>query len=235
VAAVLLGAQWLSILLAGILTPLLSRKYLTAADPMGVMVVVVAVVCGVILSLGIWWRGSDVLALLPITAACAVGALIGYGMLAPADNQARGHRQLARQLEYRLPSSATSLHFFHEIDEGLWFYVGNRRLLPVPGSQPRYSDSFDKVSRFITTRLPFGAASDPDYGLLDRQRLGLIDWLRNHESERPFLLIRTALFDRLATDLAGLATPLYQEQGLKRHGLTLLQVREQDRLARARR
>ena len=235
VAAVLLGAQWLSILLAGILTPLLSRNYLTAADPLGVMVVVVAVVCGVLLSLGIWWRGSDVLALLPITAACAVGALIGYGLLAPADNHARGHRQLAQQLEYRLPSSARSLHFFHEIDEGLWFYLGKRRLVPVPGSQPRYSDSFDKASHFVTTRLHFAAVSDPEFRLLDRQKLGLIDWLRNRGSERPFLLIRTELFDRLAMDLAGLVTPRYQEIGLKRHGLTLLQVQDQDRLARARR
>src|SRR5208337_973377 len=85
VAAVLLGVQWLIVFLAGILTPLLSRHYLTAPDPIGIVVIVVAVACGVALSLGFWRRGSDVLALLPITAACAVGALIGYGILAPPD------------------------------------------------------------------------------------------------------------------------------------------------------
>ena len=187
VAAVLLGVQWLIVFLAGILTPLLSRNYLTAPDSIGIAVIVGAVACGVALGLGMWRRGSDVLALLPITAACAVGALIGYGILAPPDNPARGHRQLAQQLERRLPSAAKTLHFFHEIDEGLWFYLGDRRLVPVPGSQPRYSDSFDKVGNFINTRLPFGAASDPTFSLLDRQKLGLIDWLRIHGPEEPFL------------------------------------------------
>lgn len=233
VAAVLLGVQWLIVFLAGIMAPLLSRNYLTAPDPMGIAVIVGAVACGVALGLGMWRRGSDVLALLPITAACAVGALIGYGILAPPDNPARGHRQLARQLEHRLPSAAKTLHFFHEIDEGLWFYLGNRRLVPVPGSQPRYSDSFDKVGNFINTRLPFGAASDPTFRLLDRQKLGLIDWLRIHGPEEPFLLIRTALYDRMAPDLAGLATPLYQEDGLKRNTLTLLQVHDDHRLTAA--
>ena len=233
VAAVLLGVQWLIVFLAGILTPLLSRNYLTAPDPIGIAVIVGAVACGVALGLGMWRRGSDVLALLPITAACAVGALIGYGILAPPDNPARGHRQLAQQLERRLPSAAKTLHFFHEIDEGLWFYLGNRRLVPVPGSQPRYSDSFDKVGNFINTRLPFGAASDPTFSLLDRQKIGLIDWLRIHGPEEPFLLIRTALYDRMAPDLAGLATPLYQEDGLKRNTLTLLQVHDDHRLTAA--
>ena len=233
VAAVLLAVQWLGLFLAGILTPLLSRNYLTAPDLMGIVVIVVVVACGVLLGLGIWRRGSDVLALLPITAACAVGVLIGYGILAPSDNPARGHRQLAWQLERRLPPPAQTLHFFHEIDEGLWFYLDNRRLVPVPGSQPRYSDSFDKVGTFITTRLPFGAASDSTFSLLDRQKLGLIDWLRIHGQDAPFLLIRTALYDRMAPDLAGLVTPLYQEAGLKRDTLTLLQVRDEHRLTAA--
>ena len=233
VAAVLLGLQWLIVLLAGILTPLLSRNYLTAPDPIGIVVIVGAVACGVALGLGIWRRGSDVLALLPIMAACAVGALIGYGILAPSDNPARGHRQLAQQLERRLPRAARTLHFFHEIDEGLWFYLGNRRLVPVPGSQPRYSDSFDKVGSFTNTRLPFGAGADPTFRLLDRQKLGLIEWLRTRGPDEPYLLIRTALYDRLAPDLAGLATLLFREDGLKRNTLTLLQVRDEHRLTAA--
>ncbi len=233
VAAVLLAVQWLIVLLAGILTPLLSRNYLTDPDPMAITVIIAAVTCGVGLSLGIWRRGSDVLAILPITAACAVGALLGYGILAPSDNAARGHRQLAMQLEHRLPGVAGTLHFFHEIDEGLWFYLDHRRLVPVPGSQPRYSDSFDKAGNLSTTRLPFGASADPTFGLLERQKLGLIDWLRFHGPEQPYLLIRTALYDRLAPDLAVLATPLYQEVGRKRNTLTLLQVRDEHRLTAA--
>ena len=64
-------------------------------------------------------------------------------------------------------------------------------------------------------------------------KLGLIDWLRIHGPEEPFLLIRTALYDRMAPDLAGLATPLYQEDGLKRNTLTLLQVHDDHRLTAA--
>jgi hypothetical protein len=231
VATVLLVAQWLCILFAGIMTPFFSRNYLSATDPQGVIIVVVAAACGVMVGVAIWRRGSAVLALLPIMAVCAVGVAIGYGMLAPGDNPARGHRQLARLLERRLPASAKSLHFFHEIDEGLWFYLRAHRLVPVPGSQPRYSNSFDKVGCLITSRLPFDAASDPSFSLLDRQKLGLIEWLRNHEAEKPFLLIRTTLYDRLAPDLAGLVTPLYQEHGVKRNGLTLVHVDKELRLA----
>jgi hypothetical protein len=233
VAAGVLGAQWLIILLAGLLTPLLSRNYLTSPDPMGIVIIVAATACGVALSLAIWRRGSDVLALLPITAACALGALVGYGMVAPSDNPVRGHRQLAEQLERRLPKAARTLHFFHEIDEGLWFYLSNRRLVPVLGSQPRYSDSFDKIGSILTMRLPFGADSDPTFRLLDRQKLGLMEWLRTQGPDEPYLLIRTALYDRLAPDLAGLATPLYREDGLKRNSLTLLQARDEHRLTSA--
>ena len=71
------------------------------------------------------------------------------------------------------------------------------------------------------------------HSLLDRQKIGLIDWLRIHGPEEPFLLIRTALYDRMAPDLAGLATPLYQEDGLKRNTLTLLQVHDDHRLTAA--
>jgi len=233
VARVLLAGQWLIVFLAGVLAPLLSRNYLTAPDPGGIVVIAAAASCGVALGVWIWRRGGDVLALLPITAACAVGVLIAYGILAPPDNPARGHRQLAERLERRLPRAAKTLHFFHEIDEGLWFYLRDRRLAPVPGSQPRYSDSFDKVGCFISSRLAVGTTSDSSFGLLDRQKHGLIDWLRDKGREEPYLLIRTALYDRLAPDLAGLVTPLYQEDGLKRNTLILLQVRDDHRLTAA--
>lgn len=232
-ATVLLGLQWLIVLLAGILTPLLTLHYLAATNIVGVMAIVTAVASGAVLSLTLWRRGSDVLPLLPITAACAVGVLIGYGILGPPDNPVRGHRQLARQLGDRLPGSAEPLYFFHEIDEGLWFYMNHHRLIPVPGSQPVYSDSFDKAASFLTSRLPFGAANDASLHLLEQQKLGLVDWLRIQGPQEPFLLIRSSLYNRIAPDLTGRATPLFQEGGLKRNGLTLLQVRDHQRLTLA--
>ena len=33
--------------------------------------------------------------------------------------------------------------FFRELDEGLWFYLKDRTLAPVPGSPPRYSKSWE--------------------------------------------------------------------------------------------
>lgn len=197
------------------------------------MAIIVGVACGVVLSLGLWRRGSAVIPLLPITAACALGVLIGYGILGPPDNPARGHRQLARQLDGQLPTAAGPLYFFHEIDEGLWFYLGLHRLVPVPGSQPHYSDSFDLVSSLHTTRLPFSAADPAAFRLLDQQKLGLLDWLRIHGPEKPLMLVRTPLYDRMAPDLADLITPLIQETGLKRNCLTLVQVRDLERPAPA--
>ena len=36
--------------------------------------------------------------------------------------------------------------FFQEIDEGLWFYLRDRALVPVPGSQPVYNRGFDLLT-----------------------------------------------------------------------------------------
>ena len=227
VARGLLGFQWLIVLVAGILTPLLSRELLTAPNLRGIGLVIFAVACGVGLGVAFWRRGSDVLALLPVLATCAVGVLVGYGILGPPDNSARGHRQLALELERRIPRAAGPLYFFHEIDEGLWFYLSHHRLLPVPGSQARYSDSFDKIAGLLTTRLPLGAATDASFRLLEPQKAGLLAWLRTHGSAEPLLLVRSTLYDRIAPDLAGLAMPLFRENGLKRNTITLLQVRDQ--------
>ncbi len=226
VASGLLGFQWLIILVAGILTPLLSRELLTAPDLRGIGLIIFAVACGVGLGLRVWRRGSEVLALLPVLAACAVGVLVGYGILGPPDNPARGHRQLALELERRIPRTDEPLYFFHEIDEGLWFYLNHHHLLPVPGSQPCYSDSFDKIAGLLTIRLPLGAPTDPSFHLLEPQKAGLLAWLRTHGSAEPLLLVRSTLYDRIAPDLAGLTMPLFQEDGLKRNTVTLLKVRD---------
>ena len=81
-----------------------------------------------------------------------------------------------------------------------------------------------------TPRAYSSAAADPTtFRLLEQQKLELLDWLRIHGPEKPLMLVRTPLYDRMAPDLADLTTPLIQETGLKRNGLTLVQVRDLER------
>ena len=150
--------------------------------------------------------------------------VIGYGVVAPADDLARGHRHLARTLERLVPAEAAAIRFFHEIDEGLWFYLRDHRLAPVPGSQPRYSDSYDKVVRLMGITGPPQASPTTPIRPRDLQRQVLKDWLRGRRDGDSYLLIRRPLFDHLAPDLEGLATPIHREGAMKRTGLVLLRV-----------
>ncbi len=223
-ARVLLRLQGFFLILSGMVVPLLGRSYLTSGNSPWLLVIGGSVSGGVVVGAWIWRRGSDVLALIPVTAACAVAVVIGYGVIAPADNPARGHRQLARTLERLVPTETTAIRFFHEIDEGLWFYLRDHHLAPVPGSQPRYSDSYDKVGHLLGISLPVRASTNPPVGLIDHQRQVLKDWLRRQGGDEPYLLIRGPLYDHLAPDLDGLATPLHRETAMKRNGLVLLHV-----------
>ncbi len=223
-ALALLGGQWVMILAAGTLAPLLSGHSLGGLLPVALAVVMGSAACAVAASGVLWRRGKDELALLPVLAASAVGVLVGYGMLAPADNPARGHRTLARELERRVPANVGTIHFFHEIDKGLWFYLDRLRLAPVPGSQPRYSESYDRIGGLLSAPLAFDAPADPTLRRADRQMAGLVDWLKLHGPERPYLVLRSALYARMAPDLGGRTTLLYQEDGMKRNTLTLLQI-----------
>ena len=223
-ARVVLWLQGFLLILSGIAVPLLGRSYLTTGNSPWLLVIAGSVSGGVAAGAWIWRRGSDVLALLPIMAACAIAVVIGYGIVAPADNPARGHRRLAQTLERLVPPETTAIRFFHEIDEGLWFYLHDHRLAPVPGSQPRYSDSYDKVGHLLGISLPLGASTNSPVRLIDHQRQVLKDWLRCERAGEPYLLMRSPLYDHLAPDLEGLATPLHRESAMKRNGLVLLQV-----------
>ena len=95
-----------------------------------------------------------------------------------------------------------TLRFFHEIDEGLWFYLRGPRLAPVPGSQPRYSESYAKIEQLLAGERSGGELAELSAGLLDRERRRLVDWLDHRGHDEPFLLIRDALYRRLAPALA---------------------------------
>jgi 4-amino-4-deoxy-L-arabinose transferase-like glycosyltransferase len=220
----LLHAQWLMIVLSGVLVPLASALYLEAASWVWLVVLPGLLGLGVALSARGWKQGADALALLPMAATLAAGVLIGYGIVAPADNPERGYLEFAHRLERLVPRKRKTVCFFHEIDEGLWFYLRGLELTPVPGSPPQYSESFDRLGSLVDGGLLSPWSPDPSSRLLDPQRRLLLDWLRGQGRDQPYLLLRAALYDHIAGDLRGLVTLLYREGPLKRNGLILLRV-----------
>jgi 4-amino-4-deoxy-L-arabinose transferase-like glycosyltransferase len=227
-ARFLLGVQWLCCLLVGILVPIITPSYLPEASYAWLSVLGGSAVAAVALGWRLWRSGRDVLALLPVGLAAALGLALGYGMIAPAGNATRGHRRLAGQLEQLVPRDVQRLRFFHEIDEGLWFYLRAPSLAPVPGSQPQYSDSFDKLVPLLSS----GPAQDPFIAPRNREKHLLVDWLRRRGRDEPYLLVRDRLYDLLARELSGRAVPVYREQGLRRTQLVLLRRVEEEEVER---
>jgi hypothetical protein len=157
--------------------------------------------------------------------------VVAYGIIAPSENQHRSHRGLARGLPGLVPSDVRKLMFFNEIDEGLWFYVKEIELVPVPGTHPQYNAACDLAESYRTERLPFETISEVEAKRLARDKSHLIEWLDRNASSDRYLVIRSQLYNRFADDLAGRVTPVFRERGLKRNELTLLRA-SGDRLAR---
>jgi 4-amino-4-deoxy-L-arabinose transferase-like glycosyltransferase len=226
-ARLTLYAQWALLLLLGVFAQLTARSLLSASEGSWSVAMTVAMAGLVGLGVRAWRRGADALALVPVVAACGVGVLIGYGFLAPADNHSRGHRELAQRLEHDVPLDVPSIMFFHEIDEGLWFYLRKHQLVTVPGSQPHYSASYDTFGCHINLSNPFGTLQDPIFKDREEAKQALLAWLNRDDLPTPYLLIRDTLYRCLAADLASRVTPIYQEVGLKRNGLILLRIERQ--------
>jgi 4-amino-4-deoxy-L-arabinose transferase-like glycosyltransferase len=224
VARALVQVQLLIVLLLGIVVALLCRWYFTAAPTSWLMIITAVMSCGVLLGLWCWRSGSDALVLAPIMAASTTCVLIGYGFIAPIDNPVRGHRHLAAQLQRLVPRGATTVHFLHEIDEGLWFYFRDHSLAPVPGSQARYSDSFDKLTMLISEADHLRAALDSSVEVMAQQQQVLREWLSCQGRDDRYLLMRTSLYERVSSEMAGLVTPVFQEWGVKRNPVILLRV-----------
>ena len=180
----------------------------------------------VIASVWSWRRGSDAGALAPLVGALAVGVLIGYGAIAPTENAKQSHRALAEKLEELLPKDVHTVMFFHEIDEGLWFYLRDHNLEPVPGSQPKYNDA---ISLIVDTQND-ASKWDPEKRADAQQKL-LLDWLSRPDRKSSYVLIRDIKYDRFAPALAGLVTPVFREHDMGRNELVLLKVNEPGQLA----
>jgi hypothetical protein len=131
---------------------------------------------------------------------------------------------LAQTIRRIVPQDVRTLRFFHEIDEGLWFYLNGLDLVPVPGSPPRYNTAYDLVDASRTRRLPSRTIEVLDARRQGRDERLLIQWLDHDEPGTPYLLIRSELYDQWAPELSRRVTPLFRETGLKRNELVLLHV-----------
>lgn len=201
---------------------------LLAPDYVVWSVVIAAPLAGaVFLGRWAWRRGADALAMAPIAGSVAVLVLVVFGAVAPMENRARSHRALAKTLDAVVPSNVPTLMFFHELDEGLWFYLRRHELRPVPGSTPEYNDGFDMV-REVRRR----QGNLPDFATwaaerLDAQRQLLLQWMTRPDRDSSYVLVRGKLYDQIAADLAGRAELIYRERDVKRNDVVLLRVREE--------
>ena len=117
-----------------------------------------------------------------------------------------------------------SVHFFNEVDEGLWFYLAGPDLVPVPGTHPRYSTAYDLAAAYHGQRDTTDTIDVLDVRREADEKQALLRWLDRRDTPAPFLLIAFDLFDRYARELAGRVTPVLRESGLARKELVLLRA-----------
>jgi 4-amino-4-deoxy-L-arabinose transferase-like glycosyltransferase len=229
-----LQAHWVVLFVGALVAPVVvhqRRPELTA----WIAPISAAMAAGVVASARAWRRGADAMALAPLVVALAFGMVLGYGAIAPAWNAAYSHRGLAATLDRALPPRARTLMFYRELDEGLWFYLRDRDLRPVPGTQPRYNRGADLHEDFVSGRIEW----DDDKRLYKEGQF-LIAWLNDPRRSSEYVLIRAEAFDLFATpkffarDLARLVTPVLREpDNLRRHNLVLLHAPIGPRLSSA--
>jgi 4-amino-4-deoxy-L-arabinose transferase-like glycosyltransferase len=220
----ILQAQWVLLFVAAALAPLVVRPWLAAAFWPWAVAVAAALATAVAVSVHAWKRGADHLTLIPISAAFVFGVLVVYGVVAPADNERYSHRALAQKLQQVVAPESRTIMFFNEIDEGLWFYLNRLDLRPVPGSNPRYNTAYDLAKSYISERRPAETLTELERERQARYKQALFEWLDHNDPRTPYLLIRSNLYDRFATELTGRVTPVFRESGMKRSELILLRT-----------
>ncbi len=220
----ILQAQWVLMVVAAAISPVVFRDWLPAAYWPWTLAIATVVIVSVVLSVRTWRHGGDALPLAPLAAASVFGVLIAYGIIAPLENGQRSHRMLAHKLKDLVPANVSSLKFFNEIDEGLWFYLRGLDLSPVPGTHPRYNAAYDLAHSYLTARLPSETLSNLEAKRRARDKQAFLDWVDQCDPRTSLVLIRGSLYDTFASDLAGRVIPVFRETGLKRNELVLLQV-----------
>ncbi|MDR3633619.1 MAG: glycosyltransferase family 39 protein [Isosphaeraceae bacterium] len=222
----LLQMHWVLLFAASVVAPVFVRRL--APEFLGPCVVVsLAVAVAVLLSAWAWRRGADALALAPLTGAVAVAVLAGYGALAPALNPVHSHRTLAATLDRLLPPETRTVMFFKELDEGLWFYLRGRALVPVPGSLPKYNGAMTLLEEVRSNRL------EVDWTKRAESEKNLfVDWIQRPDRASSYVLIRAKDYEKYAAGLAPYVTPILCEEGMQRNELVLLRVNPPGPVAR---
>ena len=95
-ARVVLQIQWVLLFVGAVVAPIAARPWISRPLWPWTLVLAAALIAAVVSSARAWRRGADAMALAPIAAAWALGILVVYGILAPAENARRSHRELAR-------------------------------------------------------------------------------------------------------------------------------------------
>jgi 4-amino-4-deoxy-L-arabinose transferase-like glycosyltransferase len=214
----LLQLHWVVLFAAALVTPVVTHQ-VWPEHLAWAAIGSATIAAGVIGSAWAWRRGADAGALVPMVAAWSAGILILYGAVGPYYNAQRSHRALAATLERIVPGDMNTIMFFRQIDEGLWFYLRDRTLAPVPGSQPRYNAGADLEDDYKNNRLEL----DPNKRAENVKKI-LVEWLTRPDRPSSYVLLRTKEYDLFASDLAGLTTLVHREQGLYRNTLVLLHV-----------
>jgi 4-amino-4-deoxy-L-arabinose transferase-like glycosyltransferase len=215
----ILQLHWVVLFVAALVAPVVVHQLLPEQLAwVGLASAVLA--AGVLLSAWAWRRGADAGAFMPLVASWAVGVLVVYGAIGPRYNDRRSHRVLAATIEQIVPRDTPTIMFFRQIDEGLWFYLHDRILDPVPGSQPRYNAGADMDDDFKNNRLEWDAKKRTE-----NVKKILVDWLNRPDRSSSYVLLRAREYDLFARDLAPLARVVHREEGLSRNELVLLRAR----------
>jgi 4-amino-4-deoxy-L-arabinose transferase-like glycosyltransferase len=230
-ARAILQAQWVLLFVAAAAAPACARPWISWPTWLWTVASAFALVASVAWSVKAWRLGADDLAAAPITTAFVLVILIAYGWIAPAENSQRGHRGLA-QAVHRLVSPGTRrVMFFNEIDEGLWFYLNDLELAPVPGTNPKYNTAYDLATSYLAANSSSLTLSDLEAKRQLHEKESLMTWLDHADRSTSYLIIRKNLLDRYAADLAGRVAFLLSESRMKRNELVLLQVVGRDPIA----
>ena len=213
-----LQAFWVALFVAGAVAPVLVGEVAPVElgwAGAGASAVLVAVVLGALA----WRRGLDAGAMVPLASGFVAVLLIAYGAIAPLENAARGHRELAARLETLVPADSPTVWFFDELDEGLWFYLKGHDLAPASGAGARFNRGFDLRADAVARKVETPARR------VELAREQLAEWARHADPAAPYLLIRGKIYDRFAGDVAPLVEPVYREHDVERNEMVLLRAR----------
>ena len=175
----------------------------------------------------LWHLGRDAASLGALASGLVGVVLIGYGLVAPGENAARGHRALAGRLTRDLPPGATAW-FLDDLDEGLWFYGPTLDLRPVP---PLADAPQTNRGHALRTSAEAGRARAEVADARVRATVARLDAWADRAGPGAVLLVRGKLLDRLAADLPTRFAPVDREPGVRRNEVARLRVRAPDEVA----